>query len=115
LRRRYLRERVRGAAQRLAVQFPPPEDLAGQRFNPRNSEQTRAPYFVNIRLLRKASGEMQPLTGLPAAARHPLSSDHLPAGGQLAQLAHPGVHVDATMSHGRSPFTASAAVTRPEG
>ncbi len=43
--------------------------LAGLRFNPRTHEQTRAPYAIELRLLRISSGEQKPIAGLPSSLR----------------------------------------------
>jgi dipeptidyl aminopeptidase/acylaminoacyl peptidase len=43
--------------------------LAGQRFNPQTHDQTRAPYFVGLRLLNVATGEQKELRGLPSPLR----------------------------------------------
>jgi dipeptidyl aminopeptidase/acylaminoacyl peptidase len=43
--------------------------LAGLRFNPRNHEQTRAPYGKDLRLLRFSTGEQRTIAGLPSPLR----------------------------------------------
>ncbi|HET7707314.1 MAG TPA: prolyl oligopeptidase family serine peptidase [Thermoanaerobaculia bacterium] len=43
--------------------------LAGARFNPRNREQTRAPYYRDLTLLRVSDGEQKPIGGLPSPLR----------------------------------------------
>ena len=42
--------------------------LAGLRFNPANLDQSRATYFVTMRLVDLASGKESAVTGLPAGA-----------------------------------------------
>jgi dipeptidyl aminopeptidase/acylaminoacyl peptidase len=43
--------------------------LAGTRFNPRNREQTRAPYYRNLTLLGTTDGAQRAIAGLPAPLR----------------------------------------------
>src|SRR5688500_15798161 len=43
--------------------------LAGARFNPRNREQTRAPYYRNLALLTMTDGGQKSIAGLPAPLR----------------------------------------------
>lgn len=43
--------------------------LAGQRFNPQTHEQTRTPYFVDLRLLNVVSGEQKAIRGMPSPLR----------------------------------------------
>jgi dipeptidyl aminopeptidase/acylaminoacyl peptidase len=43
--------------------------LAGVRFNPETHDQTRSLYFMSLTLVRTATGESRPVTGIPVAAR----------------------------------------------
>ncbi|HEX6101326.1 MAG TPA: prolyl oligopeptidase family serine peptidase [Thermoanaerobaculia bacterium] len=43
--------------------------LAGLRFNPRNHEQTRAPYHRDLRVLQLSTGDTRALSGLPSPLR----------------------------------------------
>ena len=52
------------------VDLAQPElQLAGFRFNPQNREQTRAPYFRSITLLRLTDGEQRQVAALPSPLR----------------------------------------------